>query len=285
METEGTLGSWPRERNTVVFAAELDVAPAMPPFAIRASSVMSHAPWEFAPHVHTVHELVWVREGTMTVRVDDMIMTVPDGYGVWIPAGRTHSGRTTAGAKLCDASFAPERSGVHIPTPCIVEVTTLLGALLSRLEQTSLSLDERLRIEAVVFDNVVSAPAGFALSVPHTLRVAPVVEALMRNPTDTVSLDDWSAALGLSTRTLSRIFRAETGLSFFQWRQALRVHHSVTLLADGLAVQDVAEIMGHANASSFIAAFKRVTGITPGAHALSHAAPRVHIDASSGPEA
>lgn len=286
MQTEDTRGTWPRERDTVVFTSDLDAAPAAPPFAIRAGSVRSQSPWEFVPHAHTVHELVWVREGTMTVRVDDMVLTVPDGYGVWIPAGRTHAGRTTAGAELCDATFAPDRSGVHIPEPCVVEVTTLLGALLTRLEEASLGIEERLRLEAVVFDSVVPAPPKFALSLPKTLRIAPVVEALLNNPTNAVSLQNWSVALGLSTRTLSRIFRAETGLSFFQWRQALRVHHSVTLLAGGLTVQDVADMMGHANASSFIAFFKRVTGTTPGAYAfdLAHPLPRVQNDASGGPE-
>jgi len=285
VQTEDTRGTWPRERDTVVFTSDLDAAPPEPPSAIRAGSVKSRSPWEFAPHAHTVHELVWVREGTMTVRVNGMVLTVPDGYGVWIPAGRTHAGRTTAGAELCDATFAPDRSGVQILEPCVVEVTTLLGALLTRLEKASLGLEERLRLEAVVFDNVVPAPPRFALPVPSTLRIAPVVEALLGNPTDAASLDDWAAALGLSTRTLSRIFRAETGLSFFQWRQALRIHHSVTLLASGLAVQDVADVMGHADASSFIASFKRVTGNTPGTYALAHTTPHVQNDASGGPGA
>jgi AraC-like DNA-binding protein len=44
----------------------------------------------------------------------------------------------------------------------------------------------------------------------------------------------------------------------------LRVHRALTLLAEGFDVMTVSEVLGYAQPSSFIAAFRRVMGTTPG---------------------
>jgi len=41
----------------------------------------------------------------------------------------------------------------------------------------------------------------------------------------------------------------------------------VSLLPEGVQVQEVAEQLGYAQPSTFIAAFKRTVGMTPGAYA------------------
>ena len=57
--------------------------------------------------------------------------------------------------------------------------------------------------------------------------------------------------------------QAETGLTFGQWRERLRMQAAMPLLADGLTVETVARRTGYASASSFVAAFHRVVGVTP----------------------
>jgi len=203
----------------------------------------------------------------MTVRLEHRILTVPDGFGVWIPAGTEHAGRTTARTALCDALFDPERSPVPITTPVLVEITPVLAALLTRLSRTDLGEAARLRAEAVVFDVIAPSSAQYSVTVPQGERLAPLVAALLDDPTDRRTLADWAEHLGVGERTLSRVLRAQTGLSFLQWRQALRAHRALALLAEGRSVQDVSELMGHTHPSTFIAAFKRVMGTTPGAFA------------------
>jgi AraC-like DNA-binding protein len=92
------------------------------------------------------------------------------------------------------------------------------------------------------------------------------VAALLENPGDQRSVAEWGQALGVSERTVSRAFRSETGLSMVQWRQALRVHAALTLISEGMQVQEVSERLGYAQPSTFIASFKRVVGLTPGAY-------------------
>ena len=267
-------GAWTREDKTLVLD-EIHVPDAVQaPFAIFAESVYVPVPLEFEPHTHPVHELVWVRGGTMTVRLDDAVVTVPEGHGFWIPAGVEHAGRTTARTVLSDALFDPERSPVDVTDfaeAVAVEVTPILASLLTHLERVDLTPAARMRAEAVVFDVLEPAERQLSLRVPHVERVEPIVAALLEDPTDDRALSEWAALIGVSERTVARMFRAHTGLSFLQWRQVLRVHRALALLAEGLAVQDVAELTGYAQASTFIASFKRVMGTTPGAYVAASA--------------
>lgn len=63
--------------------------------------------------------------------------------------------------------------------------------------------------------------------------------------------------------TLARLYREETGLTFLQWRQQLRLVESMSRLAKGASVAAVASELGYGNSSAFIAMFKKATGQTP----------------------
>ena len=258
-------GSWAREPDTVVWPRVTAPSSVPEPFAILVGSTFSSAPMEFEPHTHPLHELVWVQGGTMTVHLADQVITVPEGQGLWTPAGTVHSGRTTARASMVTALFDPERSPELFSEAVSIAVTPVMAALLTHLEQEHLSAAERGRAEAVVFDVLEPAERQFALRVPMQGRIGPVVAALVDDPLNAWTLQEWARETGVSERTLARAFRTHTGLSFLQWRQALRVHRALELLGEGLAVQDVSDILGYSQVSTFIAAFKRVMGITPGA--------------------
>lgn len=248
--------------------SEVDSPDRIPePFAIMAESVFVEVPFEFEPHAHALHELVWVQGGTMTTWLDDRVVTVPDGYGLWLPARTVHSGRMTARTALCDAYFEPTRTPVAFTESTVVEITPVLAALLTHLERDDLAEAARLRAEGVVFDLLASAEHQYTLQIPRAEHITPIVAALLEDPTDARTLGEWAEVVGVSERTIARLFRAQTGLSFLQWRQVLRVHLSLTLISEGLEVQEVSEQLGYAQSSTFIASFKRVMGMTPGAYA------------------
>ena len=257
-----SLGSWRREPGTVV--RHVVAAPAGGS-AIVAGSEVPGVPTEWLPHSHVMHELVWVRGGTLTSRIGNRIFTVPAGFGLWLPAGVVHGGRLTAGAELHDAFFAPGRTPVEFAVPTSIVMTPLLEALLLRLGRANLDAGARARTEAVVFDVLDPAERQFALELPGDPRIDPIAEALLDDPADDRDLQEWAAVLGISDRTITRAFRSATGLSFAQWRQALRVHEALVRLSEGADVREVSERLGYSQPSTFIAAFRRVMNVTPGA--------------------
>ncbi|MFF2329998.1 MULTISPECIES: helix-turn-helix domain-containing protein [unclassified Streptomyces] len=255
---------WRRETGTVVRRAA-----ALPewaaPFVIVAESQVSRVPTEWAPHSHPPHELVWVRGGTLTSRVEDRVFTVSEGHGLWMPAGTVHGGRMTAGVEFHNAFFAPDRTPFAFEGPTAITMTPVLESLLTHLARTDLDAAARERAESVVFDVLQPSERQFALQLPGDPRIDAIAEALLDDPADCRSLDEWARTLGISDRTIARAFRHATGLSFAQWRQMLRAHRALTLLSEGLDVQTVSDVLGYAQPSTFIAAFRRVMGTTPGA--------------------
>ncbi|MGW0686194.1 helix-turn-helix domain-containing protein [Streptomyces sp. NPDC002754] len=256
---------WRREAGTVVRRVLPVAEQAAEPFTIIAGFRIPRVPTEWSSHSHSQHELVWVRRGTLTSRVNDHVFTVSKGHGLWMPAGVVHAGRSTAGAEFHDAFFAPERTPITFTEPKAITMTPLLESLLAHLSRTDLDAAARERAEAVVFDVVRPSEHQFTLQLPSDTRIVAIAEALLEDPGDGRSLEEWARTLGISDRTITRAFRHATGLSFAQWRQMLRVHRALLLLAEGFEVTTVSEVLGYAQPSSFIDAFRRVMGTTPGA--------------------
>jgi transcriptional regulator GlxA family with amidase domain len=76
--------------------------------------------------------------------------------------------------------------------------------------------------------------------------------------------------IGTSARTLSRLFPAETELSFKSWCQRARIAAAIERLstATNVSIKQVAGELGYASLPAFSHAFRQVTGRTPSDFAL-----------------
>ncbi|WP_293040164.1 AraC family transcriptional regulator [Mycobacterium sp.] len=93
---------------------------------------------------------------------------------------------------------------------------------------------------------------------------AKVRAALRRDPGRIPSLDEVSANFNVTSRTLRRQLAAE-GAGFRELVDDVRKVTAMELLAAGQSVNNVAREIGFAESASFIRAYKRWTGATPGA--------------------
>ena len=91
-------------------------------------------------------------------------------------------------------------------------------------------------------------------------------EALIARPADPRAPAEWGHAVGASSRTLARLFSAETGMSFGRWRNRARLRAGFEHMAANRPLTAVAHHVGYATPSSFVAAFRQETGRTPGAY-------------------
>jgi AraC-like DNA-binding protein len=90
-----------------------------------------------------------------------------------------------------------------------------------------------------------------------------VADWLRRNPDAPGLLKQVARRTGASVRTVERLFRAETGMTFGKWRQQLRLLHALRELASGRPVTAVALEVGYDSPSAFIAMFRSALGTTP----------------------
>jgi len=99
---------------------------------------------------------------------------------------------------------------------------------------------------------------------PSDPRAAVIARHVLEHPTDTTTLDRLGRRYGAARRTVERLFRSQTGISFGLWQQKARMLTAVRLLAEGRSVTDAGLDAGYTSLSAFIAAFKRTFGCSPG---------------------
>ncbi|MYY09072.1 helix-turn-helix domain-containing protein [Streptomyces sp. SID4919] len=218
-----------------------------------------------APHAHTHHQLAWTRGGVLGVGIGDAYWVLPPTRALWIPAGTRHSTGATRGALLHGLYFPPERCAIDWPDPTPVVVDGLLAHLIVHLSRDDLPEDARLRAEAVAVDLLRPLPTT-PIDVPYPVddRVRAVADALLTDPADPRGLEVHARAIGVSRRTLTRLFTSDTGMTFDHWRTHARLRAALPLLAEGHPVSRVARTVGYATPSSFLAAFRRTVGTSPG---------------------
>jgi AraC-like DNA-binding protein/quercetin dioxygenase-like cupin family protein len=225
----------------------------------------------FPEHVHTDHhQLVWAARGVVAVAVGGAHWVLPTTRALWLPAGTVHRTGAMGGAVLRGV-FCPvvPASGACSPmdwrTPQLVKVGSLLRELLGYLLRADLASDARGRAEAVLFDLLEPmAVIPIRAPMPRDPRAARLAKRLAARPSRNATLRDLACESGASERTLARIWAAETGLSFGQWRTQARLRAALPLLAEGNTVERVAERIGYSSASAFAAAFRRAVGVSPG---------------------
>ena len=234
------------------------------PFVIEGTTELLARDTHWEAHSHPTHELIWNERGASRATVGPRSWTVTPTIGLWIPAGVLHSGWSPAGTRFRTAQFSIRTAPAIASGPVAVDLTPLLRLLLDRLALDGLDPESRSATEALVLDVLAPAARELLLCDPESPLLAPIVDAVRADPTDATTLLEWSARLGVSTRTISRIFHAETGLGFSRWVATSRAQHAVALLAHGEGIEEVAARVGFRSASAFGTAFRRVTGMSPG---------------------
>lgn len=220
-------------------------------------------------HTHEWAQLDWSPTGVLTVDVDDGSWVVPPTVAFWVPAGRRHAVGASRAADLRHVTFYPRRDDRLSSTPfdevIPVAMTPLMVEVLNRLTEPSLTRAVRGRLGEVFVDSMSPArESTFELRLPRDERAAAIARRLLDDPTDDRSLVEWGRTVGASRRTLVRLFRSETSLTFTEWRTRCRIRAALPQLSVGDSVSAVAHRAGYQNVSAFVAAFRRTIGITPG---------------------
>jgi AraC-like DNA-binding protein len=218
-------------------------------------------------HHHRRAQLVYASYGVMTVATQLASYVVPPQRAVWMLAGVEH--------RICARSDVAMRtlyidpcSAADLPTEvCVLQVTPLLRQLIITAVTSGPYYESdspQSRIMLVILDQIRLQPVvSLALPTPTDPRLVRISQSLIENPADGRDLGEWAREVGASTRTLSRLFTAQTGMSFRAWRQQCRLHRALELLATGGSVTTIALELGYDNTSAFIAMFRRCLGTTP----------------------
>ena len=219
-------------------------------------------------HAHSRSQLLYASSGVMTVSTEIGMWVVPPLRAVWVPAYTRHQIEVSGTLSMRTLYFDPLYYSGPSDRCCVIAVSPLLKELilyavdLPRLYPLGGQEERALSVILDQISNMSTAPLD--LQIPVDERLRKIYEYLSKNPGDNRTLEDWGKEVGATGRTLSRHFRLETGMSFVQWRQQIRILEALKRLGKKESVTIVAIELGYDSPSAFIAMFKKALGKTPG---------------------
>src|ERR1700678_16744 len=218
-------------------------------------------------HRHDWDQFTYATHGVLTVQTDKGSWVIPPHRAVWVPAGIEHV-EVMSGPVAARSLFFVPGLAKFLPRECTaVNVSPLLRELILatiRFGYLDRNVPAQARLLAIILDQFEAlAQAPLQLKTPSDPRALQIAALLEKDPASPKPLRTLAREAGASKRTIERLFKADTGVSFQQWRQRLRVIQALRLLASGESVTSVALDVGYSGTSAFIAMFRRELGTTP----------------------
>lgn len=227
-------------------------------------------PHRAAAHSHARAHIIQPEVGTFWVVTPEGTWFVPSGQAIWIPPLVYHEvyshGAVTARMLFVDQTYADpllHRCGT-------VKVSPLLAELIIRAVGYGNDYSPNgpaARLAQVLLDELAAMEiAPLLLPISKDARLARVMKMLIEEPASQDGLEEVAKKAGASPRTLARLFRNETGLTFTQWKTRLLLIEAIERLTRGATVTEVALDLGYSTTSSFVYMFRSNLGVSPGSY-------------------
>lgn len=216
-------------------------------------------------HQHKRAQFLYSIRGMMEVSTDhDRWLVFPDS-GVWIPPQKQHSVRML-NASTRSLYISPELS-LRNQQCEVVKVSKLMHALLMAATEIP-RLYELQGRDATLFQllmyEITNAEAlPFHIPLPQDPILLALCQSFIQSPNIHESLEKWASLTHKSSRTFSRFFQKETGMTFSQWRQQICLLYALTELTKQQSITNIALSLGYESISAFSAMFKKSLNVSP----------------------
>lgn len=217
-------------------------------------------------HQHQKNQLLYAPRGCMRISLNNQVCILPPSRAAWIPANVLHRATMTNIVDYRSVYFYNTEEYQLPGGVKIIEVTDLLKALIERMAlwPWDKKEEEQTNTAALFFEELRAAKEEtLQLRFPTDKRVNAFLHQLSSPGALAPPLNQLQKQIGASSKTISRIFSKETGMSYQHWRQQWRLLKAIELLSTGLQVNDVAYQLDFSSDSAFIHFFRQQTGKSP----------------------
>lgn len=222
---------------------------------------------EVSVHQHDRGQLILTMRGVVRCEADQGVWIVPARCALWIPPEVPHCAVMEGKVEIYSLLIDHEAS-LALPTHCCaVSASQLLQGLIIHAVHMPTMYDVNGpdgRIAVVLLDQLALAPIEkLNFPMPRTPKLREIAAALIADPADRATIEEWARRKAIAPRTLTRALMSETGMSFGRWRQQLHVLIALERLDQGQSTDAVANDLGYRSSSAFTSMFRKALGKPP----------------------
>ncbi|MBB1140767.1 helix-turn-helix transcriptional regulator [Myroides sp. WP-1] len=235
-----------------------------------ASDLVQH---DSGYHSHEKHaQILYAPSGCMTLLTRNRQVILPPQKLLYIPAGLEHRvtfRNVVAYRSIYLAVDQPQLEGINLQ---VRGVSPLFAEIIERIcwwEWTGIHTVQQQHILRVFWDEFQEAKEeSYALEIPADYRLQSFMNAYMIEKKVPPFLNELAHYVGASEKTITRIFKRETKMTYQAWRQQWRLYRAIELLAESETISEVSAQLEFSSDSAFIEFFKNHTGTTPAKYFL-----------------
>lgn len=222
-------------------------------------------------HAHQEAQLTFAASGMVQVHTGEGRWLIPPQLAVWVPEGVLHRVEVLSDAELWMVHWMPSTIRKWVPQPLpprafALRVTPLLYALLAAVFTPGVGSEpgkSELLVRLMLHELTETVDAPTFLPMPSSRAGRRVADLALADHRNRLGLSELASRAATSVRTASRLFPAETGLTFKAWRQRARIVCAMDRLARGNPIGRVSADLGFASTAAFSCAFRQVTAMSP----------------------
>jgi AraC-like DNA-binding protein/mannose-6-phosphate isomerase-like protein (cupin superfamily) len=223
--------------------------------------------YQVPEHAHASDQLIYAIRGLMLVSSGNKTWLIPPHFALWIPARQHHRLHMRTAVSMRTLYLRPGLVRHFGKTCQVLHVTNLLREVILEIVAAE-TLRIRNAYECALRDVLLrclqnASPLPTLITLPRDPRALKLAESVLAQPGASRPLAVLCGQIGLSVRTLQRLFQKELGMDFDSWRRQVRLMKAVELLIAGSSVKQTAFDVGYRQPSAFVEMFRTTFGETP----------------------
>lgn len=219
-------------------------------------------------HAHPRAQLIYSSMGTMKIVAQKSIWYVSSDQAIWVPAMNEHQVFFLNDNHIRNVFVSPEYAEVLPQQLFALNISPFMRELILKVVGAGNHYDinsAKGRLVHVLIDELAAmTPTRCFLPLSDNFQLRLIINELLKDPGDTRGIAHYAKLACTSSRTLSRLFVKELGLSYSNWRKQLKLLNAVEMLDKGFPVSQISFELGYNSPSAFIAMFRKEFGIPPG---------------------
>ncbi len=226
---------------------------------------------EQLPHTHEHYQLTYVEEGYQYFHIDQKVYFVPQNHVILIPSSTLH--RTTSDSKSVILKvvlfrIVPTDVFYHqvqvFSAPRVLKEMLLYSAKWNK--KTEEDLEQTIFLHAILnsLPHFYQENDWLQIPIPRDTRLSTISQYINKNYKYNLSTDELAEIAKMSTRTLQRVFKQETGITIKKYVQLIRILKSIELIDDNqYTLSEIAYRVGYKSLSAFTNSYATIMKSTP----------------------